>query len=215
MNLFVLKGMYCDDGSEFDFDPGEWTSVGDAQKCKVCGKFIGMLPLVPPIRGKIEASKSIFDLSGTSGGDILLSERCLGAFKEHGIQGLTGIHSIELLGINAPFKKESVGTFYLAGVEWGAELDRIRSGLKTTGEQVCSDCGYGGLIEGYDRVAILEESWTGKDLFSIKGLPGVVLTTERVRSLCRTFPLAVCGFVPAEKFRAPNLSNTLRTDTND
>lgn len=61
----------------------------------------------------------------------------------------------------------------------------------------------GGLINGYDRVAIVESSWDGRDLFSIKGLPGTILVTERTKELCGELRLAVCGLIPAEDYSNP------------
>lgn len=199
MKWFVLNGPYCDDNTEFDFDPGDWTRVGQAPKCELCGNFVGMLALLPPIKGRLEFSRTIFDLSVTSGADVLLSERCLRAFEENRIHGLVDIHPVELLGIDGPATPQSVGKFFLAGVRAGAEVDRVRSGLRTSNSAVCPACGNAGLIHGYDRVAIRDGSWTGWDLFSLRGLPGIILVTESLRNLCCTLSLAVCGFIPAEE----------------
>ena len=197
MELFVLDGPFCDDGSEFNLYLGEWTDVGDAPKCSVCGKFYGALPSVPPIRGKLVAEKSMYDLSRAPGSEILLSERCLRAFEANGIRGLIDPNPIELLGVEGPIPLESLGRFFLARLRWGAEVDRVKSGLRTTEKEACSSCGLAGLIEAYDRVAIIEDSWNGHDLFTIKGLSGVVLVTDRVRKLCDDLKLTVCSLVPA------------------
>lgn len=203
MNYFVLGGPYCSDGSEFDFDPAEWTARGEARKCELCDRFLAMLPLIAPVRGVLCAEKSIFDLSQTSGGDILISEKCLRAFEANGILGIVEPTKIELLGVEGPFLLEAIGMLFIAGSEYGAEVDRTKSGLKSSDRAVCPMCGSAGIIGGYDRIAIVDSSWTGKDLFSLRGLPGVILLTERLQRLCTNHNLAICNTVPAEDYRMP------------
>lgn len=199
MNLFILEGPFCNDGSEFNFYPAAGTAVGEAPKCALCGNFYGPLPSLPPIRGILRAEKTIYDLSRAPGSDVLLSERCLRAFELQGIRGLTDPYPIEFVGIEGPYRVESIGRYFIARLSWGAEVDRARSGLKTTEREACPSCGQAGLIEGHDRVAILGDTWNGQDLFTLKGLPGVVVVTDHVRKLCDELKLTVCGLVPAEE----------------
>jgi hypothetical protein len=203
MNFFILGGPFCSDGSEFDFDGGDWTSVGDTPRCDTCGNAYAMLPFVPPIKGMLVADASVFDLSKTAGGDVLVSEACLHSFHDHGIHGLLEPHRIEFVGVDGPLDLKSVGTYFLGRVEWGAEIDRAASGLRTTQIQPCPRCGFAGSIEGYDRVAVVESSWDGRDLFSVKGLPGVVMVAERLRKLCNDLKLGVCALTPAEEYSTP------------
>jgi len=208
MNFFILGGPICSDGSEFDFDGGDWTSVGDAPRCDACGNAYALLPFVPPIRGMLVADRSVFDLSQTTGREVLVSEGCIRAFGDHGIRGLFQPERIELLGVDGPVDLKTVGTYFLGRVDWGAEIDRIASGLKTTQTQPCPKCGFAGLIEGYDRVVVIEATWDGRDWFSVKGLPGVIMVAERLRNLCRGLKLRVCGLTPAEEYSAPWLSKS-------
>jgi len=148
---------------------------------------------------------STFDLSLTSGGDLLLSEGCLRVLERAEIQGLVEVRPIDVMTVEGPVDRASVGKYFLAeAVRWGAEVDRAKSGLRTTEPTACTNCGYAGLIEGFDRVCVLEESWTGKDLFRVKGLPATILATERMRRLLIQNDLKMCC-TPAEKDKMPML----------
>lgn len=206
MRFFILASGYCADGSEFYFEPDPSTAVADAAKCSLCGNFYGMIPSLPPIKGTLVAAKAMFDLAANVGDEVVLSERALHGLQHNNILGLINPNRIELAAIEVVHRRNAVGEveFFLAGVaQWGAEVDRVKSSLRTTETEVCPGCGYAGLIEGYDRVCILEDSWEGQDLFTIKGLPGVILASERVHALCIQLNLAVCGLVPAEQWKMP------------
>jgi hypothetical protein len=193
MDFWVLRGHLCQDGSEFDFDPGDTTAVDEAPRCETCGSFYGMLPFVPPITGTLIADRTLFDLSADAG-SVLISERCLRAFDGHEIRGLIDPQPIELLAVEGPFDLAILGQFFWAQAQCGAEIDRARSNLRTTAKP-CRNCGAAGLMEGYDRVAIAESSWDGRDLLLVKGLPGAILVTERVKQLCEQLKLQVCGLM--------------------
>jgi hypothetical protein len=198
MRFFVLRGHFCKDGSEFDFDSADATAVGEAPRCHTCGNFLGMLPFIPPIRGTLIAKHSLFDLS-SSAQDILISARGLNILESAGIRGLLNPQPIEFLAVMGSFDGK-LGRYFWAQTAWGAEVDRSRSNLKTKDGHACPACGFSGGIESYDRIALVESSWNGCDLFSVKGLPGIVLVTERTKVLCDQFKLKACEFVPAEEY---------------
>lgn len=209
MNFFSISRSFCDSGLDFDFEAAESSRVGDAPRCTLCGRFCGMLRLVPPIHGTLCVEASTFDLAVVSGGEILLSERCLGIFHANGIMGLVEPTLIEVLEIEGPLDAGSVGKYYLAdAVRWGADLDRAKSGIRTTENATCPNCGYAGLIDSYDRICIVESSWTGQDLFRVKGLPGAILVTDRLRQFLMKHHLTVCSIIPAEEDRMPMLRRT-------
>jgi hypothetical protein len=89
--------------------------------------------------------------------------------------------------------------YLLATARTGGVIARVRSGLRTTESRACLACGYAGIIDGYDRVAVEKGSWTGADFFKVAGLPGPVLVTPRVASVCADAGLTtVCRLIPDE-----------------
>lgn len=198
--FFVLAGGYCHDGSMFELYTDDWTEVGEAPKCSLCGRITGMCQLVPPIRGVLEAERWLFDLTMTVGGDILLTERCWQFFERERIQGLVDPVPVDVVGVEGSVDLRDVGRYLLASVQVGAAIDRVKSGLKTSEAEVCPLCGLDGIIESYDRVAVDMESWTGLDVFRITGLPGTILVTPRVREVCEGAGLSICKLIPAEKY---------------
>jgi hypothetical protein len=199
MRFFVLQGP-VGHKADFYFELDPTCPVGEAAKCGSCGNFYGMLPSLPPVKGRLIAEGPILGLSGNFGDEVIISESCLNAFDVHGVLGLERVRRIELSAIEGFHGIDAVDTLFLGHVAtWGGELDRPKSGLKTSEEVVCSKCGYAGLIEGFNNVSLLEGSWRGHDLFTVRGQPGSILLTQTVVELCRTLHLAV-DVVPAEDY---------------
>jgi hypothetical protein len=157
-----------------------------------------MCPLLPPIKGVLEAEKSLFDLTKVIGGDVLLSQKCWRAFEEAGIQGLADPLPVDMVEVRGPVDRKLAENYLLARVQPGASVDRVKSGLKTSEGDVCPVCGSAGTIEGYDRVAVDMDSWLGLDVFRVNGLPGPILVAPRVREVCQDSALSICKLVPAE-----------------
>lgn len=199
--FFVLAGGYCDDGSEFELYTENWTGLGEAPRCPQCGEFTGMLPLLPPIRGVLEAEKCFCDLTKVIGGaDILLSARCWQVFEREGIRGLINPTPVEILNARGTVGPCPSDNYLLAGTQTGATVDRVASALRTSETEPCPVCGSAGIVESYDRVAVDAGSWLGVGLFTLKGLPGPVLVTARVRDVCKQAGLKVCRLIPAEQY---------------
>lgn len=133
--FFVLDNGPCHDGSEFWLSTDGLTAVGEGPKCLECGSFTGMRPLIPPIRGVLEANKSLFDLTSNIGGDVLLTEKCWRRFEQEGVTGLASPFPIELTEIRGTSRP--VPHYLLAAVQAGAIVDRERSGLITSESRVC------------------------------------------------------------------------------
>jgi hypothetical protein len=119
-------------------------------------------------------------------------------FREFGVRGLGTPTPVEIIDIEGPRGLDRTKRFYLADVAlWGGEVDRIKSGLRTAEKVACQACGCAGLIDGYDGIHLIEGSWRGDDIFTIKGLPGTILVSERIEALCRERRLSVCSLRPA------------------
>lgn len=204
MQFFGLGACFCTDGSEFYFEPDEPLSLGQPPKCDTCGVVYGMLPLIPPVKGTLVANKRLFDVASTVANELLLSRRSWDVFSNYDLKGIKAPIPIQLTRIDGPKRLQNLRCEYLlARVErWGAEIDRVGSGIQTTESTVCPTCGYAGIIQGYERIRILDESWNGSDLFTVKGLP-MLLATQRVVDICHEFGLAVCSLLPAELLRMP------------
>jgi len=201
MKFYVLLSGRNEEGSEFWFEPDKRTKVGNAPKCPSCCRYIGFVPLIPPISGTLHCESGLVDLAGNIGVDVIISEQCLRIFEANLIRGINRCHRVEVTSIDGPAIIGNSPQMFLGEIgRWSAEIDRAASVLRTSESVSCRDCGYAGLVEGWNGICIREESWNGDDLFIPKGVPGTIVVSARVRELCIEQGLAVSGLLPAETF---------------
>ena len=84
MKFFVLHNPNVEAGDAItDFVAVEGSALGEAPRCLVCGKFIGMLPLAPPVRVDVEAWGSRWgDVAFGPGDQILISAKLKKLFSD-------------------------------------------------------------------------------------------------------------------------------------
>jgi hypothetical protein len=80
----------------------------------------------------------------------------------------------------------------------GADLDDRRSGVRRMRVE-CKTCRSPGW-EALRRVQLRDGSWTGEDVFSALGLPGLTLVSERFASMVLKHALTNAELIPAEDF---------------
>ncbi|MBL8240083.1 MAG: hypothetical protein JNM66_21865 [Bryobacterales bacterium] len=200
MNFYVLRGGYCDDDKEFELYIDEVPDVEDAPQCPTCGGTVGMIPYADPVVGVLQAGRKCYDLTKQLGGDVMLSERCRETFEREGLSGMNCFQRVKIRRVKGPMRARGCGEYLLARVSFGAKVDRVRSVLRTSTGVQCPDCGYAGIIEGYDRVAVDVDSWSGQDFFKLHGLPGPIMVSERAKQVCDRYGLSICKLIPAEEY---------------
>ena len=102
VNYYLLKNRVRLNESEYvtDYIGAEPVNIGEsAPTCDLCGKFMGMLPWLPPFRVELETWGCEFgDLATGSGGDwnLLVSERLRNLVLENGVTGFQEFQSAEV-----------------------------------------------------------------------------------------------------------------------
>ena len=206
MKLFVLQNPKAGRGDAVtDFVPVDGAPTGDAPRCEVCGRYVGMLPLLSPARVELEGWGSLWgDIAFGPGDQVLISERCKRAVAEAGLNGFARLDPVvvEKVRRRRPSIKGDPPDYWLATVARSrAMLDESASGLEREDDgTVCTECGLGGVIKRLRRVVLRPGTWSGEDVFFARGLPGTILASERFKSLCETAGLANCSLVDAATF---------------
>jgi len=204
MKFFVVQNLKAGRGDAVtDFLPIDGSRMGDALRCPVCGKFLSMLPLMPPVYVELEAWGTHWgDIAFGPGDQILISGKLRKLFAENGLVGFDRIEPVNIVKVRR--RKRSAGDppdYWLASIQFShAALDDSASGLVRDEEPVCEECYIGGIIKRIDRIILRDNTWSGEDIFFARGLPGRVLVSERFKDLCEANHLANCSLTAAEVF---------------
>jgi hypothetical protein len=204
MMFFVLKNPIVHNFEvATDFTPVGGTPLGDAPRCPTCEKYIGLRPMLPPLTVDLENwGSSWADISFGPTDQILVSERLVKVFSHAGQNGISSLEPATIAKIKRHRSSAAVNppSYWVGMVSRSrAKVDDSGSGLERDGAVCCQECGLGGVIKRLQRLVLKAGTWSGEDVFFARGLPGVVIVTERFQSLCRAHG-ANCMFVDAEAF---------------
>ena len=175
-------------------------NLGEAPRCDSCGVFIGMRPWLPPHYAELTLHGQEwgdFAFRGVVGEDFLISERAANLYESAGLSGLRGFEPVEATKIYGP-KPSPPAYFHVSLARSHAGVDEARSTVRRSGESNCSNC-----VTDLDAIHgfVLDSSaWTGEDVFVAKGLPGVVLATERFRRFVEDHKLTNVRFTPTNAY---------------
>ena len=204
MNFFVLRKPRSVEGkANTTFLPVDGSITGEAPLCATCGGYVGMLPLLPPIRVELKTLGTEYgDFVFGVGDEILISARAEKILRKSDILGLNRIGPAEIIKVKSRRKLiESMPKYICYGVcRSRAAVDYNKSGLQHDQSWYCEDCRLGGNLIQIDRIVIESGSWSGEDVFFARGLPGVILTSNRFVSICKQNILVSSHFVPADEF---------------
>ncbi|WP_155121373.1 hypothetical protein [Bryobacter aggregatus] len=161
-----------------------------------------MLRWQAPLQGSLVFNRKPYDVAcSMTGNYVILSAKAIAALDASGIKGVQDRIPIHLLPNDGPVVKLD---YYMAEVaRWSAEVDPVASGFKWRGEPTCPECRLGDILLGFDRVAVVESSWNGDDLFTLRGLMSTVVASQKFVEVCRKFRLSVCSLVPTEQHWQP------------
>ncbi len=170
------------DAFEADAEALEPRQLGDAPRCPVCRRYVGMRSWLPPyvIDIHVHGRKlgDVVDLMG----DLIVSDRFRQAFELAKLTGLE-FRPVEVRKVT-PSRLQAPCCYYLACVARGrAAIDVDKSGTER-GPVECAECRTMRNLERSDRIVIEEGSWEGLDVFVPRGLPGTTMVSERFREMC-------------------------------
>lgn len=203
MRVYLLRNSLAGEGAAAtDFLPAEHSKLGDAPACEACNGFIGMRPLLAPLRVDVEAWGSAWgDIAFGPADQVLISDKAKELLES---ACLTGVQRVDLVHIEDARARgqmidQVVPRYWLATVSRSsAILDEEASGVRRSQQPVCGECGLAGTLLGWQRVVIRSGTWSGEDVFHVRGLPGVILVSERLKYVVTDAGLGNFGFEPAE-----------------
>jgi hypothetical protein len=187
------------------FDTVEPVHRGDAPHCPRCGGPIGMLTWLPPYRVTMELyGKDLGDfVDGPGGNSFLISERMAEAFRTEGLTGLLGFDPVEVVRMRRKRKGPTPGAmpryFVASPCRSRAAVDVARSRLRYGKPVTCPECRSEGLETTHGF--ILESgTWQGEDVFRARGLPGMVIVSERFAEFVKRHGFTNMKLIPTEEY---------------
>lgn len=186
-----------------DFEPVDGSKTGKAPRCHVCGKYTGMLPLIPPVIVELETWTPNFgDIAWGPSDELLFSERLFKKCLAFNICGLFDVGPVTVAKIKSHKKTSNLSPLYHCARprQSKAAIDDVHSGIERTEPWTCGECRVGGIIKRVRRIILEANSWSNEDIFFARGLPGIVLISERFRDFFLEEKITNCQMIPAEKF---------------
>ena len=113
MRLFVLERHpeVSEVPAVTDFLYADNSSMGEAPRCPVCEKYVGMLPLLPPIRVELETWEADFgDFAFGTGDELLISEAFRNLYHASGLKGPIYLGPAEVVKVKSHQKAERSNT---------------------------------------------------------------------------------------------------------
>jgi hypothetical protein len=162
-----------------------------------------MMPLVPPIRLELQTwGEEWGDIAFGTGDQLLVSAELKQLVIRSGMTGFERFDAVEMVKIKKPRHLNSLPPVYeLASIQRSrAAVDDEASKIIRQNSATCSECRIDGLLKRADRIVIEPGTWSGEDILFARGLPGIVLVSERFKSLCDENNPANCTLVEADAF---------------
>jgi hypothetical protein len=97
------------------------------------------------------------------------------------------------------FAGEPPPYYRVSVVRTNATIDVAQSGLEGEHAVRCPVCLNVGLVKRVRRVAVVETSWTGEDIFIARGLTGTIIATARFKAFCDENRISNAVLIPANE----------------
>jgi hypothetical protein len=178
---------------------------GDAPRCPRCDKYIGGMPLLPPVTVELESWGGTWGEMVIGGAnDLLVSDRLKTALQRSDLSAFARYEPV----IVARVKRHRRRNKAEPPVYWHCNIARSRAMVDTPLSgidwddpgNVCPECGIDGIIKRARRVVIQPGTWSGEDIFIARGLTGRILVTDRFKSFCEVEGCTNVDLIPAEDF---------------
>ena len=199
MNFFVIVDGGVGSLLETDWDTASDVRYGDAPRCDACGAIIGLREWLPPYRVELVLHGAQWaDFAFSPGGVPLASERVVDICRDASITGLEVLEPLEVA--SARGSKDPPPEYRrLEATRWGATLSEEGSSLLRARPVECDVClepsPYA--MRGF---AIEPGTWTGDDVFTLRGQDALMIATERFVDVARKHDFTNIRFVPTGKF---------------
>ncbi len=203
-NFFVLEHDLRDPYST-DYLKEDPVNLGTAPTCGNCGAYIALRPWLPPYRARVTAPNEDFgDVAFGSGTSLLISDRAVEAFRAAQLTGLSSPEPVQTTALAKARGSTPAPTYWHVTVDrpYAASVDESRSHLVRDSAPECEVCRTSNLTEvhGFE---IDDSTWHGEDVFVARGIPGVLVVSERFKHTAEGAQLTNMNLVPTASFERP------------
>jgi hypothetical protein len=189
-----------DNDAVTDFLKAEGTSRGDAPRCPVCQKFIGMKVWNPPFQVEMEFWGTVHGDIAFFMEDLLVSRRLADHLAMEKISGVDILSPVHIYSVKPKRMAKNIPEYLVARVRRsGAVFDPVGSKAEYRVMWNCKECLTGEMLR-HQRVELMPGTWSGEDLFVAKGLPGVIITSDRFRQFCLSHRFRNVKLIEASKY---------------
>jgi hypothetical protein len=175
--------------------------LGDAPRCEVCGLYSGGRPWLPPHRAELTLHGSHwgdFAFRGDGGEDFLISERTAELYREEKLRGLSGFEQVEIARFKGTDEQPPRYLHVAVGRSQGA-VDEQKSSLIRPEPPTCERC-RSAELEAIHGFVLESGSWSGEDVFFVRGLTGVVVVSRRFREFVDRHALTNVRLTPTGSY---------------
>lgn len=206
----LLEPSHCKLSVSTQYQLVDNINVGKAPMCPECGEPIGSLEWLPPYEVEIEVWEEgdvdgYPDILFGSSDDLLASERFVMAFKDARLTGLRGFDQVKVIKetvrhSNRSSRPSRPDYFRVVVEQSRAIFDDEKSGAEWgIGWSACPEC-RGTAPKRWKRVALQHGSWSGEDVFTARGLAGVILVSQKFKDFCDREKFQHLCIRPAESY---------------
>jgi hypothetical protein len=174
--------------------------LGEGPRCPLCGGPVDRREWLPPFKVEITLfGKEFGDFCFESPADILVSSRLADAFRQEGLRGLSGFEPVEVVRVKRAGKKTPPIYLHVTIARSRAAVDESRSNIRRTKPIACEEC-RNPRFDAVSGFRIDEQTWSGEDVFFLRGVAGDVVVTKRFRHLVERHGFTNARFTPIEDY---------------
>lgn len=180
-------------------------NLGDAPLCPRCNSALGSLTWQPPYRVALEIhGQSPGDFVRGSGSSRLISKRMAEAFQTEGLTGLLDFQPVEVVRVRNKHRDKApsaLPSYLVVNVSFfgTSAVDVGRSRLRYDKPVTCPACRSAGLESAHGFV-LEPNTWQGEDVFRARGLPGIIIVSERFAEFVQRHGFTNMKLIPTEEY---------------
>lgn len=185
--------------------------TGDFTQCPICDSPVTTRLWIPPHRIKIStASPSKWgDILWGDGFSIMGSEKLIDIFKKVGGLGIEKIfnpaHIVQIGRKKLNELDQPLPKYHLIKIKWGgANLDD--KGSQVVRSRVSCDFCRSGHLHQVNKIVFEANSWSGDDIFFARGVPGVIIVSDKFKDWVENYSLTNILLIPIENYAYEELS---------
>ncbi len=176
-------------------------AVGNAEKCPVCGGFVSMLELVPPIE-IILSNGFLADFIFGEITPFIVSQKFKEVYLKDEIKGVKEFLPVSVKRIRGQKEKVNVKYFIPLIHRSDARIDEENSHLNRSGSVKCFECKKGTIIQSIDGLRLIPGTWSGEDIFYAKWLASTVFVNDKFVNFVRTNGFTNGSFTKASEYKS-------------